>query len=56
MKQGWVIVTGANGGMGRAIAMAVARVGMPVVMACRDIAKAIPVREDIVRERGNSNV
>ncbi|WP_065220082.1 MULTISPECIES: SDR family oxidoreductase [Butyricimonas] len=56
MKKGWVVVTGANGGMGRAIALAVARAGMPVVMACRDTVKSLPVRDEIARVSGNRRV
>lgn len=51
-----VIVTGANGGMGRAIAMAVARAGCPVVMACRDMVKGAAARADVIRDSGNQRV
>jgi len=52
----WVIVTGANGGMGRAIAKALARTGRPVVMACRDVERARPVWKTVVQESGNPRI
>ena len=43
-----IIVTGASGSMGAAAAEALARQGHPVVMACRNAAKAEAVRADIL--------
>ena len=45
---GRVIVTGATGSMGSAAAEALARQGIPVLMACRNLEKAAAVRTDIL--------
>ena len=37
MNKGLFIITGANGGMGKAITKAIAGTGVPVVMACRTV-------------------
>ena len=52
----WIIVTGANGGMGRAITESLARAGHPVVMACRNTERSMEVRNRIVNETGNRKV
>ena len=56
MNKGLFIITGANGGMGKAITRAVAGTGVPVVMACRNVEWAAGVRDEIVRETGNGRV
>ena len=56
MNKGLFIITGANGGMGKAITRAVAGTGVPVVMACRNVERAAGVRDEIVRETGNGRV
>jgi len=48
-----VLITGANRGIGRETARALAEDGAAVVMACRDLAKAIPVCEAL--KKGSSN-
>ncbi|MBR5064402.1 MAG: SDR family NAD(P)-dependent oxidoreductase [Bacteroidales bacterium] len=45
---GGIIVTGATGGMGSAAVEALARQGVPVLMACRNLQKAETVRADIL--------
>ena len=45
---GRIIVTGATGSMGSAAAEALARQGIPVLMACRNLKKAEAVRADIL--------
>ena len=52
MNKGLFIITGANGGMGKAITKAIAGTGVPVVMACRNVERAAGVRDEIVRETG----
>lgn len=47
--KGRIIVTGATGSMGSAAAEALARQGIPVLMACRNLEKAAAVRADILR-------
>jgi NAD(P)-dependent dehydrogenase (short-subunit alcohol dehydrogenase family) len=42
------IVTGATGSMGAAAVEALARQGIPVIMACRNLAKAEVVRSDVL--------
>ena len=56
MNKGLFIITGANGGMGKAITRAIAGMGVPVVMACRNVERAAGVRDEIVRETGNGRV
>jgi len=50
------VVTGANTGIGKEIARELARKGMRVIMACRDLAKAQAARDEIARETGNSAI
>uniref|UniRef100_A0A4W6E6V0 Si:ch211-165b10.3 n=1 Tax=Lates calcarifer TaxID=8187 RepID=A0A4W6E6V0_LATCA len=50
------MVTGANSGIGRATAMAIAKKGGTVHMVCRNKDKAEEVREDIVDRSGNTEV
>lgn len=56
MDKGLFIITGANGGMGKAITKAIAGTGVPVIMACRNVERAAEVRDQIVRETGNGRV
>jgi retinol dehydrogenase-12 len=51
-----VLVTGANRGLGLETARALARKGATVIMACRDLAQAVPVGEALRRETGNPRV
>ena len=56
MNKGLFIITGANGGMGKAITRAIAGMGVPVVMACRNVERAAGVRDEIVREKRSGGV
>lgn len=56
MEKGLAIVTGADGGMGQIITTALARSGYPVIMACQDPAKAIPVCDRIRKGTGNYEI
>lgn len=56
MSKAYYIVTGANGSIGKAITEALAAQGLPVVMACRNIAKSQPVQQRIIEETGNPEV
>ncbi|HEY1713866.1 MAG TPA: SDR family oxidoreductase [Solirubrobacteraceae bacterium] len=51
-----VLVTGANTGIGRATTESLASGGATVYMACRNQAKAVPVREEIAAATGNANL
>lgn len=50
------MITGANSGIGRAAAMAIAKKGGTVHMVCRNKDKAEEARADIVHESGNTEV
>ncbi|XP_041752750.1 dehydrogenase/reductase SDR family member 12 isoform X2 [Coregonus clupeaformis] len=48
------MITGANSGIGKATAMAIAKKGGTVHMVCRNKERAEKAKEDIVRETGNT--
>uniref|UniRef100_A0A8D3BGC0 Dehydrogenase/reductase 12-like a n=1 Tax=Scophthalmus maximus TaxID=52904 RepID=A0A8D3BGC0_SCOMX len=50
------MITGANSGIGRATAMAIAKRGGTIHMVCRNKDKAEEARADIVKETGNKEV
>lgn len=50
------VVTGANSGIGRAIALGLASIGARVVMVCRDENRGRKAREAIAGEAGSENV
>ncbi len=56
MNKEYYIVTGANGSIGQAITEAIAREGLPVIMACRNITKSEPIRHRIESKTGNNDV
>lgn len=56
MKNKISIVTGANSGIGKVTALALAKQGFTVVMMCRNRAKAEAAREEIIRLSGNNQV
>src|SRR3954469_14354391 len=51
-----VLITGANTGIGRATATALADSGARVVLACRSAEKTAPVLDDIKTRTGNQAV
>jgi len=51
-----VLITGANTGIGKETARALAKKSATVVMACRNLTKAIPVCESIQKESGNPQI
>lgn len=51
-----VVVTGANRGIGLEITRALAREGMAIVMACRDVDSAVGVCEQLKKETGNRQI
>lgn len=56
MQDKVVVITGANSGIGREAARALAKKGATIVMACRNLSKSIPVCEAIQNESGNRQV
>src|SRR6187401_1608922 len=50
------LITGANGGLGKAIAMAFAHKGATVIMLCRDRARGLAAQSDVQTASGNPNV
>ena len=51
-----VLITGADGGIGRETTKGLAHKGATTVMACLDLNEAKPVYEEIKKETGNENV
>ena len=51
-----VLITGADGGIGRETTKAIAKKGATIVMACIDLTEAQPVYEAIKKESGNTNI
>ena len=56
MNKDYYIVTGASGSIGEAIAEALAQQGLPLILACRNMAKSEPVRQQIIEKTGNTDV
>lgn len=56
MNQKTVIITGANSGIGKAASRRFASKGNTVIMACRNLDKSLPVRDQIAVETGNDRV
>jgi NAD(P)-dependent dehydrogenase (short-subunit alcohol dehydrogenase family) len=56
IKQKTALVTGANSGIGKAVAMGLAEAGARVLMACRSERRGQRARDDIVRKSGNRRV
>ncbi len=56
MEKGLAIITGADGGMGQEITIALAKAGYSIIMACKDPEKAISAHERVCRESGNNQV
>jgi hypothetical protein len=50
------LITGASGGLGKATALGLARLGACVVMACRDVGRGEADHAEIVAASGNSAV
>jgi len=56
VKDKLVLITGANSGIGKETARGLAAMGATIIMACRNLAKAAPVRDAIIEETGNAGV
>lgn len=56
MEKETAIITGADGGMGQEITLALAKEGFRIIMACKDPVKAQPVCERIRKESGNDGI
>ncbi len=56
MKGKICLITGADGGIGRATTRGLAQKGATIVMACINLDDAKPVCEEIKRESGNENI
>ena len=50
------LVTGANSGLGKAVATALARAGARVLMLCRDAGRGAAARDEVVAATGNERV
>ena len=56
MQDKIVLITGADGGIGRETTRGIAKNGATIIMACIDLNLARPVCEAIKQESGNSNL
>ena len=56
MKEGIVIITGANSGIGKASAIKFAKEGFRVVMACRNLERSRVVQQEIIESTNNDSV
>jgi len=56
MKNKIVLVSGANSGIGKATATALAKQGAEVILQCRNEEKGIEAKKEIIAESGNDNV
>ena len=50
------VVTGAGGGLGKAVSIELARRGLPVLMVFRDLSRGEVVRHEVVEKSGNDSV
>jgi NAD(P)-dependent dehydrogenase (short-subunit alcohol dehydrogenase family) len=56
MQNKIVAITGANAGLGKETALALAKQGAHIVMLCRNAEKAEAARQEIIHQTGNSNI
>lgn len=56
MKSKIIIVTGANSGIGKATAIALAKQNATVVMVCRNKERAAAARQEVIKASGNDQV
>ncbi len=56
MKGKTVVITGANSGIGKATAMALAKKGAHIYMVCRNRRRAEQARQDIIKITKNTNI
>lgn len=56
MEKGIAIITGADGGMGQEITLALAKEDFHIIMACKEPEKALPVCERIKKDSGNEKI
>ncbi len=51
-----IVITGANSGIGAETLRALAQAGARCILCSRDVEKAKPVRDDVIKTTGNSNI
>lgn len=56
MNKEYYIITGANGSIGQAITEALAKQGLSIIMACRNLAKSQPVQQQLIEKTGNTDI
>lgn len=52
----YYVILGANAGIGKVTALELAKKGMRIIMACRNLETAKAAQESIIKESGNENV
>src|SRR5438874_10907104 len=55
-QSGLCVVTGAGGGLGKAVSIELARRGLPVMMVFRDLSRGEAVRHEVVEKSANDAV
>ena len=56
MEKETAIITGADGGMGQEITLALAKSGFRIIMACKEPKEALPICERIKKDSGNEEI
>ncbi len=51
-----ILLTGGNSGIGKATALALAKLGASLVLVCRDESRAQSAKDEILRKTGNSSI
>ncbi len=56
MRTPLIVITGANSGIGKATALALAKKGNRIVLVCRSEARGLAAQQEVIKESGNQQV